>query len=187
MEKLRCDRRVKCRTVSSSLTSGRTAGRVRRNCWGRSAMADAGNSSGHWSVAPRPECEYSKITFSWSFSWVRIGNPSGGTHGGLHGIAERRDITIDIAQRLRLGSADEQRITQLGERVGEVQAAQDSAARECCQDGCHRAVEQQDRLVEEWTRERTTHSLYRSQGRHEILGTGVRGSGCPLEACRAHQ
>ena len=69
--------------------------------WGVSAaapvaVAAAPGSCGHWSEAPRPGCEYSKITFS----WVRIINPQAarptrpglrGSHR-LHNFAQGGDI-----------------------------------------------------------------------------------------------
>src|SRR6185312_15578168 len=76
MEKLSCDRRVKCRTVSSSLTSGSRGRVVRRSFAGRSSQAAAPESRGHWSSAPRPRTEYSKMGFSSRLDMMLLPQPA---------------------------------------------------------------------------------------------------------------
>src|SRR5438132_8885889 len=123
MEKLSCDSRVKCRTASSSPTSGSCGGVARRSAAGRSASAAGSASCGHWSLAPRPAREYSKINCSrcgmgWSLARVRS---SGGTRR-LHRLGELRTVTLDVGRGLGLGRAHQQRVAELGEVSREVRS-----------------------------------------------------------------
>src|SRR5262249_38558960 len=137
MEKFSCDRRVKWRTASSSPTSGSSGGRVRRSFAGRSASALAGTSCGHWSIAPRPGREYSKITFSGTGMTQTSQQTRTAGSGGAYALkrfTERTAEALDVGTGLGLGGAHQQCVAELGIIDAEVETAEDSAARERLED-----------------------------------------------------
>src|SRR5215469_1900600 len=189
MEKLSCDRRVKCRTASSSPTSGNSGRRVRRSFAGRSPSAAGATSCGHWSTAPRPGCEYSKITFSvtgmvQTSSLSTSFDASGGAYA-LQRLVERAAIAIDVGTGLGFGGAHEQRVAELGVIGAEVEPAQDSTAGERLEDRRDRTVELQHRLVKMRTREGEAHGRHARERRGELARArvgGRRGAHEPLRA-----
>src|SRR6516225_8459039 len=170
MEKFSCDRRVKWRTASSSPTSGSSGGRVRRSFAGRSASALAATSCGHWSIAPRPGREYSKITFS----GTGMVQTSGGAHA-LQRLTEGAAVAIDVGTGLGLGGAHQQRVAELGVIGAEVEPAEDSAAHERLEDRRDRTVELQHRLVKVRARECEAHTRHARECRGELARARVRG------------
>src|SRR5580698_10145811 len=138
MEKFSCDRRVKCRTASSSLTCGSSGGRARRSAAGRSPSAASPGSCGHWSPAPRPGCEYSKMTFSRSCMVC----PSGGERV-LQRLTQVGAEAFQIRRGLGFGGTHQQCVTELRVVGREVESADDAAREQPLQQWCDRAVEHQ--------------------------------------------
>src|SRR5690348_14302628 len=175
MEKLSCESRVKWRTTSSSLSSGSIARCLRRRFSGISeAMAsEVSRSVGHCAKAPRPGREYSKMIFSGCLSIAIDACPfslaSGSPHGGLERVGERIRISLDVGGGARLGGADQQSIAELGVVGREIEATDDSAARELRDDGRDRAIEQKHGLVEARLVERELHALHLRQRGHELV------------------
>src|SRR5690606_37320588 len=142
MEKFSCDRRVKCRTTSSSPLSGRSGALLRRSAAGMSVAS--GTGSGHWSAAPRPGRECSTITGSrWAFIvWIPFrAAPSGGADG-IERLGERARVMLDVAGGLGFGGAHQQRIAELGVVAAEIEPAEDAALRERREHRCDGPVKQ---------------------------------------------
>src|SRR6266404_1945684 len=100
-------------------------------------MESGPKSCGHWSVAPRPGCECSKISCSrvrmenlWPVSSPSVlceprGPPVRCMPGALQTLTERRDVAVDVGRGLGLRRAHEQRRPKLGVVFGQIETAED--------------------------------------------------------------